>query len=142
MKKSITLLCSILLLSLSACQHDEIWDKLNEHDQKIEQLEQQCRDLNSNVQALQTIVQSIQQNEQVTDVTKILEGGIEVGYSITFSKSGTITIMNGTSSPVIGVKKHSDGTYYWTSDGEWMTDDNGNKIGDLICSNPKNIDDI
>lgn len=140
MKKSITLLCSILLLSLSACQHDEIWDKLNEHDQKIEQLEQQCRDLNSNVQALQTIVQSIQQNEQVTDVTKIMEGGIEVGYSITFSKSGTITIMNGTSSPVIGVKKHSDGTYYWTSDGEWMTDDNGNKIAATISdANSSNI---
>lgn len=140
MKKSITLLCSILLLSLSACQHDDIWDKLNEHDQKIEQLEQQCRDLNSNVQALQTIVQSIQQNEQVTDVTKIMEGGIEVGYSITFSKSGTITIMNGTSSPVIGVKKHSDGTYYWTSDGEWMTDDNGNKIAATISdANSSNI---
>jgi hypothetical protein len=29
---------------------------------------------------------------------------------------------------VIGVKKDADGIYYWTLDGEWITDSEGNKI--------------
>ena len=30
--------------------------------------------------------------------------------------------------PTIGVKKDTDGNYYWTLDGEWMQDSEGNKI--------------
>ena len=30
--------------------------------------------------------------------------------------------------PVIGVKKDTDGIYYWTLDGEWLTDEKGNKV--------------
>ena len=32
------------------------------------------------------------------------------------------------STPVIGVKMDDDGIYYWTLNGEWLTDENGNKI--------------
>lgn len=133
MKRIYTILCVFLTLAVSACQHEEIWDKLNEHEQRIELLEKQCRELNSNVQALQTILNAIQQNDYVTEVMKIMEDGVEVGYSITFSKSGTVTIYHGNdgasgTTPQIGIKKASDGAYYWTSDGEWMTDDNGNMI--------------
>ena len=133
MKRIYTILCVFLTLAVSACQHEEIWDKLNEHEQRIELLEKQCRELNSNVQALQTILNAIQQNDYVTEVMKIMEDGVEVGYSITFAKAGTMTIYHGNdgaagSTPQIGIKKASDGAYYWTSDGEWMTDDNGNMI--------------
>ena len=34
---------------------------------------------------------------------------------------------NGTT-PVIGVEQDTDGLYYWTLDGEWLTDDEGSKI--------------
>lgn len=140
MKRLITLICAAAVLSLGACQNEEIWDKLNEHDERLDKLETQCRELNSNVEALQTILLALQQNEYVTEVKKITEGGVEVGYSITFSKSGTITIMNGTesSAPVIGVKKHTDGSYYWTSDGEWMTDDQGNMISATVAGSNGN----
>lgn len=30
--------------------------------------------------------------------------------------------------PVIGVEQDTDGLYYWTLDGEWLTDDEGSKI--------------
>ena len=133
MKRLFNILCAVLLLSLTACQYDEIRDKLRDHEQRIEQLEKQCRELNSNVQAVQAILNALQQNDYVTEVMKIMEGGVEVGYSLTFSKSGTITIYHGTdgtdgSAPSIGIKKASDGAYYWTSNGEWITDDDGNKI--------------
>ena len=136
MKRLFNILCATLLLTLTSCQHEDIWNKLREHEQRIEQLERQCRELNSNVQAIQAILNAIQQNDYVTEVMKIMEGAVEVGYSITFSKSGTITIYHGTDgtdgvdggTPNIGIKKAADGAYYWTSNGEWITDDDGNKI--------------
>ena len=30
--------------------------------------------------------------------------------------------------PVIGVRMDTDGIYYWTLDGEWLLDDQGNKM--------------
>ena len=136
MKRLFNILCAVLLLSLTACQYDEIWDKLRDHEQRIEQLEKQCRELNSNIDAVQKILQALQQNDYVTEVMKIMEDGVEVGYSITFAKGGTVTIYHGTdgadgsdgSTPNIGIKKASDGAYYWTVDDEWLTDDNGNMI--------------
>ena len=133
MKKLLTILCTMLLLATTACQHEDIWDKLNDHEQRIEQLEKQCRELNSNVQALQTALTAIEQGDYVTEIMKIMENGTEVGYSITFAKSGTITIYHGTNgtdgtTPKIGVKKASDGAYYWTAGDEWLTDDQGNMI--------------
>ena len=136
MKRLFNTLLTVLLLALTGCQHEEIWDKLNDHEQRIEQLEKQCRDLNSNIEAVQKILQALQEHDYVTEVMKIMENGVEVGYSITFAKSGTITIYHGTdgtdgaagATPQIGIKKASDGAYYWTSNGEWITDENGDKI--------------
>ena len=136
MKRLFNILCAALLLALTACKHDEIWEQLRDHEQRIEQLEKQCRELNSNVEALQAILAAVQQNDYVTEVMKVMEDGVEVGYSITFSKSGTITIYHGAdgaagtngATPQIGVRKAEDGSYYWTSNGEWVTDENGDKI--------------
>ena len=136
MKRLFNILCVVLLLALTSCQHEDIWNELREHEQRIEQLEKQCRELNSNIEAIQTILAAVQQNDYVTEVMKIMEDGVEVGYSITFAKSGTITIYHGTdgtdgaagATPQIGIKKASDGAYYWTSNGEWITDENGDKI--------------
>ena len=136
MKRLFNILCATLLLTLTSCQHEDIWNKLREHEQRIEELEEQCRKLNSNIEAIWEILAAIQQNDYVTEVMKIMEGGVEVGYSLTFSKSGTITIYHGTDgtdgvdggTPNIGIKKAADGAYYWTSNGEWITDDDGNKI--------------
>ena len=136
MKRLFNILCAALLLSLTACQHDEIWEQLRDHEQRIEQLEKQCRELNSNIAAIQTILAAVQQNDYVTEVMKVMEDGVEMGYSITFAKSGTITIYHGANgaagtngaTPQIGVRKAEDGSYYWTSNGEWITDENGDKI--------------
>ena len=71
-----------------------------------------------------------------------MQSGKEVGYTITFSKSNPITIfhgkdgqngMDGTdgkdgTTPTIGVKQDVDGIYYWTLDGDWLTDERGDKI--------------
>ncbi|MBO5973029.1 MAG: hypothetical protein J6Q07_08475, partial [Alistipes sp.] len=108
----------------------------------FEQLQALCNQMNTNIEALQTIVEALQNNDYVTSVTPVVDGGKTVGYTINFSKSGAVTIYHGENgkdgangengldghSPQIGVKQHTDGIYYWTLDGEWLLDDAGNKI--------------
>ena len=128
MKKLLTILLTAVIMAVSCDQHEDIWDKLNDHEQIIEQLMKQCSELNSNVKAIQTILNAIENRDYVTEVMKIMEDGVETGYNITFAKSGTITIYHGTNGAEIGVKKASDGAYYWTSNNDWLTDSQGNMI--------------
>jgi TolA-binding protein len=128
MKKLLTILLAAITMAVSACQHEEIWNELRDHEQRIEQLEKQCRELNSNVEAIQAILAAIQENDYVTEIMKIMEDGVEVGYSITFAKGGTVTIYHGTdgaagATPDIGIKKASDGAYtgLQTANGSPMT---------------------
>ena len=52
-----------------------------------------------------------------------------LGYTITFSKSGEVTIYNSKdgSVPALGVKQDGE-DWYWTVDGEWLLDTDGNKV--------------
>ena len=108
----------------------------------FEALQQECEKLNSNIQALQTMIEAIQENDYVTSITPIYEGNVEIGYIITFSQSGSITIYHGKDgqdgedgkdgedgeTPFISVRQDTDGIYYWTLNGEWLLDDKGQKI--------------
>ena len=124
----------ITLLSAISCTNlDEVWAELRDHEERIQRLEALCNKLNSNVEAIQTILTALEQNDYVTDIVKVMEDGVEVGYSITFAKGGTVTIYHGSngadgSAPKVSIRKAADGEYYWTADGEWMTDDEGNMI--------------
>ena len=135
MKKLFTILSFVLLLAISCTRFDDsaIWEELLNHKERIERLEAECNRLNTNINSLQTILEALQTNDYVTDVTKIMEDGVEVGYSITFAKGGAVTIYHGTdgsdgAAPKVGIKKAGDGEYYWTADGEWLTDEDGAKI--------------
>lgn len=148
MKRLLNFFCSawtVLLVCVSCYDDTQIWDKLNDHENRIKQLEDLCRDLNTNVSALQTLVKALQNNDYITRVVSVTEAGKEVGYTLEFSKSASVTIYhgkdgtdgkdgadgkNGTNgkTPVVGVAKHTDGVYYWTLDGAWMRDDKGNII--------------
>ena len=82
--------------------------------------------MNTNISSLQKIVDALQDNLSISKVEQISDG-----YIIHFSDGSTATIKNGKNSgdaPIIGVKKDTDGIYYWTLNGEWLTDDAGDKI--------------
>ena len=75
----------------------------------------------------QGIVAELQAKVYVNSVTPTADGK---GIVLAFSDGKTYTVSNGTdgNTPVIGVKKDTDGNYYWTLNGEWLTDGSGNKI--------------
>ena len=143
-----------VLLSIWGCNRyddTDLWDKVDSLEERIARLEKLCNEMNTNISSLENIVTALQNNDYVTDVTSIIESGKEIGFTITFSKSGRVVIYHGENgadgeagepgkdgadgadgkdghTPVIGVKKDADGIYYWTLDGEWITDSEGNKI--------------
>ena len=107
-------------------------DELAALAERVSTLEKLCGKLNENIVSLQTIVDALQKNDYVKSIAPIVEDGEEIGYEIEFTQSGKVKIYHGqkgadASAPVVGVRQH-EGVYYWTLDGEWLLDDNGNKI--------------
>ena len=148
MKKIFLSLVFVTSLVFSSCQFDDsdIWSKLNEygesirdHEQRISALEELCKQMNTNIEALQTLVDALEKRDYITNISPIREDGKIVGYTISFAYSDTVTIYHGQDgkdgangkdgyTPKIGVMKDTDNIYYWTLDGEWLLDAKGNKI--------------
>lgn len=132
MRKLFVLLLMPMLLTVSCSKFDytPIWDKLNDHESRISVLEEMCRKMNTNIDALQIMVEALQNNECVVSVAPIIEDRTEVGYTIKFTSGKTITIYQGKDgyTPNIGVKQDADGVYYWTIDGSWLLDGTGQKV--------------
>ena len=155
MRKLLSILPTILLCLMVGCAepYDDtaIREDIEDLQERVTALEEMCREMNSNISAMQSILTALQNNDYITSVTPVTEGGKTIGYTITFAKGNPITIYHGTDgkdgqdgengkdgqdgvdgkdgyTPVIGVKQDADGIYYWTLDGEWLLDENGNKI--------------
>ena len=140
MKKVLIIITAIISI-ISCTNLDEVWNELRDHEERIQRLEALCNKLNSNIEAMQAVLTALEQNDYVTDVVKVVENGVEVGYSITFAKGGTVTIYHGSngadgSAPKVSIRKAADGEYYWTADGEWMTDENGEMIPAVVANDP------
>ena len=152
MKKLLTFATIVVAMVLSSCEFDdsEIWDKLKDHEKRITALEELCKQMNTNITSLQTIVNALEKHDYITNVSAIRKDGEEIGYTISFAHSNTITIYHGQDgtdgqdgyTPKIGVKEDSDGIYYWTIDGEWLLDGNGNKIKAVGVDGQNGVDGI
>lgn len=80
MKKILTYISVLLAVcSCSLFDDSKIWEELREHEERIEKLEALCGRLNSNIEALQGIMEALEANDYVTDITRIMEDGVEVG---------------------------------------------------------------
>ena len=144
MRRLLYIFIFVLATAASCSPYDDsaILEQLRDHEERIQKLEVLCNQLNSNVEAIQTILTALESNDYVTDIVKMMEDGAEIGYSITFAKGGTINIYRGQSgadsnAPKISIKKAQDGEYYWTSDGEWLTDEDGEMIPAVVPDDPE-----
>ena len=144
MKKLLTLVVVAISIALSSCKYDDddLWNSVHGLEDRVAKLEELCKQMNTNIVSLQAIVNVLQESDYITGVAPVMQDGKEVGYIITFSKSNPVTIYHGKdgqdgedgmdgndgTTPSIGVKQDTDGIYYWTLNGEWLTDDQGEKI--------------
>ena len=138
-----TLAAVAMMLLPAACADDyddsALWDKVNDHEERIAALEKWQEQTNQSIAAMQELLNT---TDMITGVSAVSEGGQTVGYTITFLHSDPITIYNGTpgadgedgadgadgQTPQIGLAQAEDGNWYWTLNGELLTDADGNPI--------------
>lgn len=142
MKKLFIFFALSAAVMASGCQkYDDSYllGRVDGLEERVASLEELCRQMNSDISSLQTLVTALQENDYVTAVIPVVRGSETIGYTITFTKSSPVTIYHGADgkdgqngkdgyTPKIGVKQDTDGIYYWTLDGDWLTDDSGSKI--------------
>ena len=103
------------------------------------ELQSLCEQMNTDISSIQSIIEALQQKDGITNVVPLNDNGKVIGYKLYFEKREPITIYYGNDgqdgsdgkdgvTPVVGVKQDTDGIYYWTLNGDWMKDDNSNKI--------------
>lgn len=145
MKKYFFIYALVVCVFLGCKDNSGLYGLLADMDNRLSEVERQCAQLNTNIEALQALIDAQLSGDYITAIVPIVEGGVEIGYTITFAKHDPITIyhgkdgqdgQNGTNgtngqdghTPIIGVAQDTDGVYYWTLDGEWLLDENGQKI--------------
>ena len=117
-------LAAVLCLALAGCEYDdaEVKDRLDDLEGRVDALEKTVNSLNINVGNLQSLIDG---KLFITAVTENPEGG---GYTLSLvtsdGEASQIVIKDGEAgaAPAIGVKLDSDGKYYWTLDGEFITE--------------------
>lgn len=131
MKTIMTVLSlACLSLSMNSCMKSDIDDirkELQEHEKRLTLLEAWQTETNTNIQALQTLLST---TDYITEVTPVMKNGVEVGFTISFLNTPSITIYHGTNgdTPQISVTQGEDDNWYWTLNGELLTDAQDNPI--------------
>lgn len=138
-----TLAAVAMTLLAAACADDyddsALWDKVNDHEERLAALEKWQEQTNQSIAAMQELLNT---TDMITGVSAVTEDGQTVGYTITFLHSDPITIYNGAKgadgedgadgadgqTPQIGLAQAEDGNWYWTLNGELLTDAQGNPI--------------
>lgn len=122
-----------LAVLLTGCQKyddSKISGRVDDLENRVSGLETLVNEITSNLGSLVTAIDALENQDRIVSVSKLPE---DQGWEVVFANSGTVTIYNGANgkdgdSPVIGVKKDTDGNYYWTLDGAFLMDESQQKI--------------
>lgn len=117
-----TVLTALIAAAMGSCSmydDTELRDRLDDLDGKLASLEEVVNGINSDIDALQRIIEAL---EAEVTIDKVETG--EDGYVIYFSDGTSARISDGTDgadAPVISVAQdETDGLWYWTLAGNWL----------------------
>lgn len=137
MKRILTIVATAMTIISCSYDDSDLKNQLSNTKQDIADLNERLEDLedwqktvNSQIQSLQTIAEKVEEGKVIADVQESTDGVI-----LKFSDDSQITVKHGTNgkdgtngtTPAIGIKD-KDGVYYWTLDGNWLLDDSNNMI--------------
>lgn len=146
MKKITIILIAAVAAAVSCSKVKELDDRVGKLETRMDAVEAEISKINTNIASLQTIVDALSQKDYIKEVKDIKDASNKIiGYELIFDKKGSVKIYHGTNgqdgsqgpqgepgtpgaTPQIGVAMFTDGLYYWTLNGSWLTDAAGNKI--------------
>ncbi|MBR8774213.1 hypothetical protein IX306_001337 [Porphyromonas levii] len=128
-RRNFALLWSIFLAILvSSCTNlDEIYRRLDDYGTRLTRVEEKVLIANGDIKTLQALIKAQEDNITIKSWRPLDDNS---GYVLTMSDGSKIVLKNGLNgqSSAVGVKKGEDGILYWTLNGEYMYDHDGNKI--------------
>lgn len=120
-----TFLCILFAaLTLASCRYDDsdLWNAVNDQEERISALEKWQKTVNEQLGSLQGILTA---TDYVTGIEKVTKEDGTQGYKINFLHAQSITLyfndqneVSGDSGSAIGVAQDSNGKWYWTMGGE------------------------
>lgn len=114
------LVLAMALPAFTSCYDDSALNgKLEAVQKEVNQIKTDLTQLKSDLAALQAAVDG--------ELSIVRLNELPDGYELVFSDSTKAVIKNGKAS-VVGAKEDEDGNLYWTIDGEWLLDKDGNKV--------------
>ncbi len=125
MKKYLLILFTVgLFTGCDKYDDGKLWDNINNLEARLTALEKQCKEMNTNIESMKVIVDVLQSNDYVTNVTVVSENGVEIGYKIDFHVHPSITIYHG--------EKGEDGkdgqTPYVGENGNWWIGEDDTRV--------------
>ncbi|MBR8730737.1 hypothetical protein IX339_000169 [Porphyromonas levii] len=128
-RRNFALLWSIFLAILvSSCTNlDELYRRLDDYGTRLTRVEEKVLIANGDIKTLQALIKAQEDNITIKSWRPLDDNS---GYVLTMSDGSKIVLKNGLNgqSSAVGVKKGEDGILYWTLNGEYMYDHDGNKI--------------
>ena len=128
------LIAILACLMTMSCSKYEYSDELQKLGGRVENLEAMVLEANKQFEILHEIVMAIENNGYITDMIV----GSDGQYYLTFNTGKTIVLRQGKDGKdgkdgqeidfLIDVKQGEDEIYYWTINGKWLLDEDGNRV--------------
>ena len=137
-KLSIILSLTLFVFLFPSCQFykdqiDELYAEVDSLKVSDSALRLRMEQMNSSLTTLKGLVSAMQSGLYIKSVVTLTGDSEQSGYLITMSNGMSYTIRNGRDgqdgvTPKLGVKRGPDGAYYWTLDGDFLKDGNGQYV--------------
>lgn len=114
----------VVLLAMACYNDDELKSRLDDVDQRLTKVEALVTSLNSQLSELQQLIDG---KKFISNIEDKEDGTHVITFVDTFGEMSTMTLTDG-QSPAISVKQAPDGKWYWTVNGNWLLDSEGNTI--------------
>ena len=125
-----------LLFALTFCACDKYGDDLRSIGHRVEILEDSVLQINNDLELLREFIVTFQKEGFITDITHLPDGT----YSLTFNDGRNVILrdglvgadgkdgQDGSSSLDLNARQDEDGVWYWTLNGNWLLNDEGEKM--------------
>ena len=136
MKRSFLTVCILLSALLLGGCHEDIERRINALKEDVSTIEQRLATINEGIRSLSSLVEALEKNEHITNISPWTIGTWS-GYYVTFTSGSVLSLRNGIDgvSPIVGVNYNETfNAYYWTiqmgpsGPVNWMTNSTGQRV--------------